>query len=507
MRRVVSLWLPFWSTDRLRRHRYAALPADAPLVTRLHDGRRMLIAGACSAARTLSLHPGLALAHAQAMVPGLTVEDAAPAEDAAALERLAAWCLRLSPMTAADPPDGVWVDATGCAHLHGGERPMLSLLSEHLARQGLTGRMAVADTPGAAHALARHGGSQPVTVIEAGTHVDALAMLPVGALRIGAEMAASLRRLGLDLIGQLVTTPRGPLARRFGDGLLIRLDQALGRIREPIQPVLPPETVAIHRSFVEPLSTAEAFVAVILVLVREACSLLEQRGEGARRLELVFERVDATAQVVRIGTSRPVRDVRHLARLLDERVEEVDPGPGVGAMRLVVSLVEPLAYAQRPGNLAPDGKDEADLSELVDRLVNRLGPGKVYRMRTVESDVPERSQQPVPIYTPLEPEVPSSSWPRPVRLLARPEQVEALAMMPDHPPKAFTWRKVRHRIVRADGPERITGEWWRRSAELVAIRDYWIVENQDGRRFWLFRQGDGLDAATGGLAWFLHGFF
>ena len=309
----------------------------------------MLIAGACSAARALSLHPGLALAHAQAMVPGLTVEDAAPAEDAAALDRLAAWCLRLSPMTAADPPDGVWVDATGCAHLHGGERPMLSLLSEHLARQGLTGRMAVADTPGAAHALARHGSSQPVTVIEAGTHIDALAMLPVGALRIGAEMAASLRRLGLDLIGQLVTTPRGPLARRFGDGLLIRLDQALGRIREPIQPVLPPETVAIHRSFVEPLSTAEAFVAVILVLVREACSLLEQRGEGARRLELVFERVDATAQVVRIGTSRPVRDVRHLARLLDERVEEVDPGPGVEAMRLVVSLVEPLAYVQRPG--------------------------------------------------------------------------------------------------------------------------------------------------------------
>ena len=446
------------------------------------------------------------LAHAQAMVPDLTIVDATPAEDADALERLAAWCLGLSPMTAADPPDGVWIDATGCTHLHGGETPMLSLLSEHLARHGLTGRVVIADTPGAAHGLARYGG-RPVAVIEPGGHADALALLPVEALRIDAETAAGLRRLGLDLIGQLAVTPRGPLARRFGNGLLTRLDQALGRVREPIQPVLPPETISIRRTFVEPLSTAEAFVTVILVLVGEACTRLEQRGEGARRLDLVFERVDATVQVVRIGTSRPVRDVRHLARLLDERIEEVDPGPGVEAMRLVLPLVEPLAYAQRSGGLAPGEKDEADLSELIDRLVNRLGPDKVYRLQTVESDVPERSQQPVSIYAPLAPAVPASPWPRPVRLLERPELVETLAMMPDHPPKAFTWRRVRHRVIRADGPERITGEWWRRSAEFVAVRDYWIVENQDGRRFWLFRQGDGINPTTGGLSWFLHGFF
>ncbi len=507
MRRVVSLWLPFWPTDRLRRHRYAALSVDAPLVTRGHDGRRMVIAAACSAARGLSLHPGMALAHAQAMVPDLTIVDAEPADDAGALQRLAAWCLRLSPMTAADPPDGVWIDATGCTHLHGGEPPMLALLSEHLSRHGLTGRVAIADTPGAAHALARHG-DLPVTVIDSGIHADALAMLPVEALRIAAELAAGLRRLGLERIGQLAATPRGPLARRFGNGLLTRLDQALGRVREPIQPVLPPETIAIRRTFIEPLSTAEAFVTVILVLVGEACTLLEQRGEGVRRLDLVFERVDGTAQVVRIGTSRPVRDVRHLARLLDERIEVVNPGPGVEAMRVVLPLVEPLAFTQGSGGLAPDGTDEADLSELIDRLVNRLGPDKVYRLQTVESDVPERSQQPVSIHAQQHQAVPpASSWPRPVRLLERPEPVETLAMMPDHPPKAFTWRRVRHRVVRADGPERITGEWWRRSAELVAVRDYWIVENQDGRRFWLFRQGDGVDPTTGGLAWFLHGFF
>ncbi len=469
----------------------------------------MVIAAADAAARALGLQAGMPLAHALAMVPGLTVIDAAPDEDAAALDRLAAWCLRLSPMTAADPPDGVWIDATGCSHLHGGEQPMLALLTAHLARQGLTGRVAVADTAGAAHALARFGDA-PVTVVPTGVHTHALAPLPVEALRLDGPVAEGLRRLGLERIGQLAGTPRGPLMRRFGHGLMHRLDQAAGRVREPIQPVLPPQTILVRRTFVEPLSTAEAFASVILVLVGEACTLMEQRGEGARRLDLVFERVDATVQVVRIGTARPVRDVRHLARLLDERLEEVDPGAGVEAMRLVLPLVEPLGYAQRPAGLVPDGDEQADLSELIDRLVNRLGRDKVFRLQPAQSDVPERSQRRVPVHAAPEPAcagLPVSPWPRPVRLLQRPEPVEALAMMPDHPPKAFTWRRLRHRIRRADGPERITGEWWRRSSEIAAVRDYWIVETEEGRRFWLFRQGDGVDPATGALSWFLHGFF
>jgi protein ImuB len=505
MRRVISLWLPFWPIERLRRHD-AALPVDVPLVTRRHDGRRMVIAAACPAARALGLQAGIPLAHAQAMVPDLIIADAAPLDDAQALERLAAWCLRLSPLTAADPPDGVWIDATGCAHLYGGEAALLDLLIGHLGRQGLTGRAAIADTGGAAHALARFGALPTLVVTQNGT-ADAIALLPVTALRLDDGAADGLRRLGLDLIGQLAATPRGPLARRFGAGVLLRLDQALGHVSESIQPVLPPEMISVRRCFVEPLSTADAFAAVIGLLVEEACWLLERRGEGVRQIDLVFERVDGTWQAVRVGTAQPVRNVARLSRLLGERIEDIDPGPGVEAMRLVLPLVEKLAHTQQISSLLADDGAMADLSELVDRLVNRLGSGEVYRLDFSESDVPERSQFSVPVHATAKAAPWISPWPRPVRLLDRPEPIDALAMVPDHPPRAFTWRRVRHLVVHADGPERIHGEWWRRSGEMVALRDYWAVENAEGRRFWLFRQGDGVEVATGGLSWFLHGFF
>lgn len=464
-----------------------------------------MIAAADGAARTQGLHPGMSVAQAAATVPDLAVADADPEGDGRALADLAAWCLHLSPLTAPDPPNGIWIDVTGCAHLHGGERNMLDTLVGRLAAAGLASRAGLADTPGAAHAVARHG-ADPVTVVAPGAQADAVALLPMRALRIPDETADSLRRLGIDLVGQLFAAPRGPLARRFGDTLLLRLDQALGRAAEPIRPVLPPGMISVRRAFAAPIATAEAFAAVILALVEDACAALEARGAGARTLDLMFERVDGSAQIVRIGTARPVRDPMHLARLLDERIETVDPGFGVEAMRLVLPLIEPLAPVQRTSGL--DGPGEtADIAALVDRLSNRLGAGRVYRVAPVDSDVPERAVAAIPPLTPLDGRGWTTPWPRPARLLPRPEPVEAMGLLPDLPPRWFTWRRVRHRVVRADGPERIAGEWWRRSSERAAVRDYWVVEDEDGCRFWLFRRGDGLDPATGGLSWFLHGFF
>ena len=495
-----------WSTDRLRRHGHAALPAGQPLVTRVHDGRRMVIAAADAAAQAQDLRPRTPLAQATAMVPGLTVADADPEGDLQALRDLAAWCLHLSPMTAPDPPDGIWIDVTGCAHLHGGEAPMLEGLAARLSTAGLAARAGLADTPGAAHAVARHGGGR-VAVVVPGGHADALWPMPLRALRIAGPALDGLHRLGVERVGQLAAMPRAPLARRFGGHVLLRLDQALGRSAEPIQPVLPPETVHVRRAFLEPISTAEAFTAAILVLIEAACAALERRSLGARRLDLVFERVDGGVQVVRVGTARPVRDAGHLARLLDEHVGTVDPGFGIEAMRLVLPLVEPLGPVQCHDALDGNRGDQAGIAVLIDRLGNRLGADRVYRVMPAASDVPERAVAVLPPMAP--PGVPSwaTPWPRPARLLARPEPVEAMGMLPDHPPRAFTWRRVRHRVARADGPERITGEWWRRAGERAAVRDYWAVEDESGRRFWLFRQGDGLDPATGDLAWFLHGLF
>jgi protein ImuB len=501
-RRILSLFLPTWPTDRL--HKLGALAS--PLVTATHDGRRRVIAATDLAASELGLHPGMTLAQAQALVPGLTIHDATPDADADALRRLAAWCLRYAPLTAADPPDGVWIDITGSAHLQGGEPALLRDLLSRLLAQGIAARAAVADTPGAAHAVARYGTQAAATIPVEGTEA-ALATLPLEALRLPPATTQGLRLLGFETIGRLAATPRAPLVRRFGALLATRLDQAHGSVFEPIVPAVPPDLPQARRTFVEPLLTAEAFSTVIADLVATVCTDLEKAGQGARRLDLLFERVDGSVQALRIGTSRASRDPRHLARMLDERLERVDPGLGVEAMQLVVPQTDKLAYTQ--ARLTRADEKEQDLAPLVDRLANRLGAEHIYRAAPVESDVPERSVRRVPALAP--PDRVRTSWPadlpRPVRLLDPPQPIEAMALLPDHPPIAFTWRRVRHRVRRADGPERIAGEWWKRDGEVRSLRDYFRVEDEDGHRYWLFRRGDGDDPVTGDMRWFLHGFF
>ncbi len=454
-----------------------------------------MVATADAAAQAAGLHVGMALAHAQAMLPDLLVAEAQPQEDAAALRQLAAWCLRYAPLTAAAPPDGVWIDITGAGHLHGGEAALLADLTRRLGQAGYASRSAVAATPGAAHALARFG---------ACLGGEDLQDLPVAGLRLPPGVAVALHRLGLDRIGQLAVAARGPLARRFGRELVLRLDQALGRVAEPIAPVLPPAMVSHRLAFPEPLLTADAFAAAIVGLIGPVCAMLERAGQGARRLDLLFERVDGAWQAIRVGTARPNRDPPHLARLLTARLEHVDPGLGVEAMRLVVPLAEALSYTQpQVGGVA----GEAGVAALVDRLTGRLGEARVWRAAPVESDIPERSVRRVAAMAPPTCTVWPVSLPRPSRLFHPPQPIEALALLPDHPPAQFTWRRLRHRVRHADGPERVFGEWWRYDAELAAVRDYFRVEDEAGRRFWLYRQGDGVDPETGDHAWFLHGVF
>jgi protein ImuB len=476
----------------------------------------MVVAAVDASAAALGLRSGMPLAQAQALVVGLDagIHPAEPEADAAALGRLAAWCLRYAPLSAADAPDGIWLDVTGCAHLHGGETKLLRDLVGRLAAQGIAAQAAVADTPGAAHAVARsfsssHCGRElgGVAVVPIGRAETALAPLPIEALRIPANIADGLRLLGFESVAQLAATPRPPLTRRFGPLVATRLDQALGAVFEPITPVFPPDLVQARLGFVEPLLTAKSLAAVIALLTGTVCANMEKAGQGARRLDLLFERVDCSIQCLRIGTARPSRDARHLARLLGEKLERVDPGLGVEAMRLVVPLAEPLAYTQASASLSGAEPMGQDVSVLMDRLENRLGARRVWRAEAVESDVPERSVRRVPALAALRRATWPADLPRPVRLLDPPQPVDAMALLPDQPPVAFTWRRVRHRVRRADGPERIAGEWWKRAGEMRSVRDYFRVEDEEGRRFWLFRRGDGEDAATGDLRWFLHGFF
>ena len=498
---------------------------DRPIVTvRRIDGHDV-IAAASPAARARGIEPGTWLTQARATVPGLLMLPADPEGDRAALERLAiALARRWAPTVAMSGADGLFIDLTGVAHLHGGEDNFARRLHRLLKRLGYCSRIGIADTPGAAWAFARHLRQRPTSICQPAAHFEALSPLPVASLRLEPKQLELLRRLGVDTVGELAGLPRGPLARRFGGALVRRLDQATGRASEPLDPVASPEDIGVARRFAEPIATAEAIAHWLGVLVPELCRALARAGRGARLVELVADRVDGVPQRVMLGLARPSRDPAHLLRLALHRIEEIAPGYGLDAVTLLIRRSDPLG----PEALGPALAEETspDLATLVDALANRLGAGLPWRAGPVESDVPERSVGRLPALDPpatadralraddvrnLDARVADHPWhprwPRPVHLLRHPERIEhVLAELPDQPPRRFTWRGTSHRVVRADGPERIAGEWWRRIAEGQAVRDYFSVEDEEGRRFWLFRRGDGVRAETGDLSWHLHGF-
>ena len=445
------------------------------------------------------------LAKAHALLPDLATMNAAPQADAAALRRLALWALRhYAPIVAPDPPDGILIDTTGADHLHGGEARMLSGLVNRLAASGITARASVAGTPGVAHAVARFLAA-PVRVVPPGGEGEAVAGLPVASLRIAPEIASGLRLLGFDTVGALRAMPRAPLVLRFGEALGLRLDQMEGRIAEPVDPLRDPELVSVRRAFGEPIGAAETIARHTGLLVQDLCAGLERRGLGARRLDLLFHRVDGDLQAIRVGTAQAVREQKRLVRLLCDRIETVDPGFGIEAMELVATLAEPLSARQAATLLA--GEAEADIAGLVDLIANRIGARRLYRLAPVESDVPERSVRRLAPLSPDDGAAWQTRWPRPARLLARPEPIEVTALLPDHPPAAFTWRGLRRKVKCADGPERVFGEWWKRDAERAVVRDYFRVEDEAGERFWVYRTGAEDEAENGAGRWFLHGVF
>ncbi|TPG40521.1 DNA polymerase Y family protein [Sphingomonas koreensis] len=517
MRRVVSLFLPHWSTDRLRRKSTQprpdrdAVPASGPLATAIPDHGRRVIAAVDAAARALGVTPGMTVTKARTFAPELQVVDAEPNADAEGLRRLALWAgTRYAPLVAPDPPDGIWLDVTGCAALFSTERALLKDLHRRTAAFGLTIQIAAADTAGCAHAVARHvPAGRPVTV-EPGDHRKAISLLPIIALRLEARTVEGLRKLGFERIEQLIGAPRGPLAKRFGRDLHRRLDQALGNLPDPIEPVFPEHLPRARRGFMEPIATPEAFGRVIGHLVEDAVGQLGRIGKGARRLDCLFHRVDGHVQAVRVSTATPSRDAAHLAKLLRSKVETIEPGLGIEAMTLVVPLAEPMAAQQGEG-LESLGLRGPDLAALVDALTNRFGGGSLHRTAPRAGTMPERSvDRPPALAAPRD-----TAWdddlPRPARMLARPEPIDVIALLPDDAPRLFIWRGRRFAVTRGDGPERLHGEWWRdggvEGEQPYTVRDYYQVEIVTGGRYWLFRLGDGVNPSTGPMRWFIHGAF
>lgn len=483
----------------------AAKPLEhAPLALIDKVGRREEVVAACEGARSLGVHPGMAATHARALVSDLDFRPAEPQADAALLDRLALLAVRRwSPIAAVSPSDGLWIDLAGCEHLHGGEERFCRRLIAFCRRAGFTARVAVADTPGAAHALARFGRGDLIHA-EPGATASALAPLPIVALRLAPNALSAARRFGFETIADLLPVARGPLARRLGLPAITRLDQALGAVAEPITPREDAEMPLVERRLLEPIGTAEAIEQVMGDLLGDLAGVLQERGLGARALRLTGLRVDGTEEVVAVGTSRPTREVPHLLRLLKLKIERIDPGMGLEQFWLVAPHTEPLDAVDLGAVLAGETLVR-DPARLVDVIAGRIGPRAVFRVAPVESHVPERA---VARSDPNETPGPWPKWPRPIRLFARPEPLaRVMALMPDQPPRRFEWRGKTYKIVAGDGPERVHGEWWRRDAEVWAVRDYYRVEDDAGGRFWVFRRGDGFEDDTGDLSWWMHGVF
>jgi protein ImuB len=513
MGRILCAWSPTWAIANWRRRhpsdgwleaagRAAASPPPFALVETVR-GTRRLAAVSLEAAR-LKLHPGQKATDAFALVPDLATAEHEPEADAQALTELAHWGVRFSPAVALDPPDGLYLDVEGVAHLWGDEAQMLADFRERLAANGLPFRLAIADTPGAAWALAHFGADGAIA--PPGGQAELLGPLPPAALRLDEATAAQIGRLGLRRIAQLTALPRGPLGRRFGAQTLTRLDQALGRAAEALTFRRPPTPWFARLSFAEPISAPEDMARVACDVSAKLCAALEAKGQGARRFELAYHRLDGKVLPVTVGLSLAGRDPMRLGKLFAPKLDVLDPGFGVEVVTLAAHEVEPIGARQVRLDAREAGED--GMAPLVDRLTNRLGEARVWRAEAAESHVPELA---VARARPLAPA--SAAWspetPRPVRLFRRPEPVDGvIALTPDDPPSQFRWRGQVHRVRRAEGPERIGEEWWKADIDDISVghvRDYYRVEDQDGGRFWLFRAG--LYAPEQPAKWWLHGVF
>lgn len=510
-RRILSIWLPALAMDRWRLAQVKPVAQTAePFVLIADTAHGPRIQATNRAAYNEGARKGMMLADARTLCPAIATAPSDPTGDLAFLEQLAVWAQRWGPWSALDAPDGLLVDVTAVPHLFGGEMRLISDVAQAFARRRLTVRCAIAPTAGAAWALAHHGDGGSVVGGGEDAIERALADLPVAALRLDQDVILVLRRLGLKRLGDIATIGRDAIQRRFRNrkspaaNPLIRLDQLLGRVPEPLLPVIPQTIPLVQRRLLEPIRHRALLDQVVVDLAQDMARVLEGQAQGARRLEMGLWRVDGEVVMRRLEMAAATRDPVHIVRLFAARLDDIDAGFGIEMLRLRASWAEPLALAQDDIETAAQVQGTS-LAACIDRLTVRLGARAIARPVPFASHIPERAQRWQP---PLEPEPASQGilrfHSRPLKILDKPEMIAVLYATPDGYPQRFRWRNRVHDVSRVEGPERIAPEWWRERGS-ARLRDYYRIEDGEGRRYWIYRRGLIGDGRGGMPDWYMHG--
>lgn len=493
-------YVAIWFTNLAADHAIRRSPQlnNVPFVLATPVRGRVIVCCASMAAEKCGIVAGMVVADCRAIMPELEVIDLVTGIEEKLLTALAGWCIRFTPVVAVDMPDGLIFDATGCAHLWGGEEQYVKAISNKLKAFGYNIRMAMADTVGAAWAMARYGKAD--SIVPAGAHMHAMLSLPPAALRLDAMVVQRLHKLGLNNIGSFITMPRSALRRRFGNDLLVKLSMALGQQKEVLKPVLPLEPYVERLPCLEPIRTAEGIEIAIRKLLEALCVQLENNGLGLRKCVLKCYRIDGNIQQAEIGTVQASRNVEHLFRLLQLKIVTLTPDLGFELFLLEAKVTEEITAAQ---SMLWEKADHSSIvvAELLDKVAGKVGADSIVRFIPDEHYWPERSYKRAASLTNIE----SCNWrsnvPRPLHLLDKPEPIEVTVPIPDYPPMLFHYKGALHNVKRADGPERIEQEWWLSKG---VYRDYYCVEDERGARFWLFRSGE---YSKGNVQWYMHGFF
>ncbi|MFA4867918.1 MAG: DNA polymerase Y family protein [Pedobacter sp.] len=499
-RRFVSIWFRQLLADWQLIRRPELI--DVPFVFSAPDHGRMMITAVSSLAAEAGVEAGMRAADAKAICPGLEVLDDKPERPRNLLRGLGEWCVRYSPIVAIDEfgMDGLLLDVSGCTHLWGGEREYLKEIVSRLKSKGYTVSVAIADTPGAAWAVSHFCKVTPL--IPVGGHPEALLGLVPEALRLENTVLAKLRKLGFYQIKSFIGMPRSVLRRRFGEGFLLRLAQALGTEDEVLLPLQVPVPFRERLLCLEPIKTRTGIEIAITKMLESLCKRMQAEGKGLRTGVLTGYRIDGKVVQVVIGTSGASHSLSHLFKLFQLKIDQIRPGLGIELFVLDAPKVDDVQVPQEEMWTTKPGLDDQSVIRLLDRVAGRVGAEVIHRYLPATRYWPERAVLRAGSIS----EKRATNWrveqPRPTELLKRPDPIEVMALIPDHPPKFFIYKGIRHQVIKADGPERIEREWW---LDVGEHRDYYQVEDDQGARYWLFRSGHyGADQK---YQWFIHGFF